>query len=1166
MGDLDDIGINSSDDEYDEKVLHADAATAAAPARPNVVAAAPAAALPGAADEEIGPPRGDASSGSNSKLPSVPVSSAWAADVVHVSTAVGQGTRGTSGASTSTSAAVVAAAAAAAAASSSTGSSPTSFANDARMEEREPAAAEQARRVTASTTSSTGGRNGPFPAERPNQARANGEGEEDDASNASTETEASSGGEANKNGVRTTIDSTTCTSAGGSREEGGRFQMTEEPRQLFSDSDDSSAEQVPPQQQEPRPTQQQPPPPPPPPPPESEQRSISMQIGTAAIAALQRELGRADAIEEVVGTVRGLMPHLNERQAESVARATVDALMATTQTSKIDANGGAAATSPPDAPASAPAASSSSAPPPPAAAAAAAAARKVPFEPAQTVVNRPSFLQDTRPASASGRATDDAETQANANKAAAQKPRPRTAFMNKTILVGPELYDPDGHLSNNNSNLCLPPDQVVAVGSGPSRVEKLRGVITGVPRPSKEKDWFDVSWCIKDRNVLKVLASKIPATPRNRELLRDALVEGNDKTPADEQQVAKQSEARGVGKISTSTSASASAATGPATSTSTVATTDSAAASRSTAAGEKMQPPSSRMSVVQEATSTTTESSNTGGMPPREEVIKGKIASTRVPEPASTKVQESKTTKASDERSSVAAASSTDEDEDSSDNKCDVVEGKQSAPLQKSANKKSIYSGTKSKDSPNEYEEYVKHGRPSQPSDTKMTSPQLLGFLFDSHAIPMLIRGGWNISRKARRIDKSKAASSDVVVSSTVHKDHLYVPPGVEAKAPYKCRVDYFDSKKNFMNHLERNDGDPLCAYAKAFYDALERIVKKEKKASPKSSSPFNDMASRMNSKADKKAMKVLKRKGLSLPPGVKSVGSVSVQSAAADLSKKGGVGVGSSPASSSASDDEVLASLRTKKPADKTSKGKGKSLSKSKGGPVSISTKRVVFSDSSDGDDGDDDDRALSSYRSKKVGGKISTTTASSGEQPIFHDTDSSSDEVLSLHRKTKEKAKGTKTSEQPVSFLEGKGSATEAPPEGKKFKGIRKLPKYVEGTTVKIFPSSKVVRESIVAPIIEDYRGSRSTRAIEASDDEILKVSIVDDKDDSDQVQCEAQGIKELESQLMGRLEEWINSRKDFVLDEVKMSEIADESSDEEESAVDCHYQIGQVIEKVC
>lgn len=53
-----------------------------------------------------------------------------------------------------------------------------------------------------------------------------------------------------------------------------------------------------------------------------------MQIGTAATSALQKGLGRNDAIAKLVATVRFLMPHLDENQAHSVARATVGALLA----------------------------------------------------------------------------------------------------------------------------------------------------------------------------------------------------------------------------------------------------------------------------------------------------------------------------------------------------------------------------------------------------------------------------------------------------------------------------------------------------------------------------------------------------------------------------------------------------------------------------------------------------------------------------------------------------------------------------------------------------------------------------------------------------------------------------------------------------------------------
>jgi len=248
-----------------------------------------------------------------------------------------------------------------------------------------------------------------------------------------------------------------------------------------------------------------------------------------------------------------------------------------------------------------------------------------------------------------------------------------------------------------------------------------------------------------------------------------------------------------------------------------------------------------------------------------------------------------------------------------------------------------------------------------------MTSPQLVTFLFETHVIPILIRGGWAISKKARVIEESDDAKR-------ASNDHLYVPPGVEPKAPFVSRKDFFDSKKGFTNYLESDKckNDPLARYALEFHHAAEEVVKKEKAASKQKESlreaeGFDAMVSRMNDKVDKKALKRLKKAKLSLPTGVTRPSSTH-----SDEGKK--------VPEEESSDNEVLASYQLKK----TKLGKGGKKKQKR--PLSSSP--VVFSSDSDGGSKKDKKTATADGTS---GGSLPDAT---DDPPIFDDTASSGDE----------------------------------------------------------------------------------------------------------------------------------------------------------------------------
>ena len=482
-----------------------------------------------------------------------------------------------------------------------------------------------------------------------------------------------------------------------------------------------------------------------------------------------------------------------------------------------------------------------------------------------------------------------------------------------------------------------------------------------------------------------------------------------------------------------------------------------------------------------------------------------------------------------------------------------------------------------------------------------MTAPQLVTFLFETHVIPILIRGGWAISKKARIIDESDDAKR-------ASKDLLYVPPGVEAKAPFVSRKDYFDSKKGFKAFLESDKckKDPLAKYALAFHNKAEDVVKKEKaaqKANPNEDEAFDDMVSRINAKVDKKALKALKKAKLSLPPGVTRNSTNHSGDGAQEEQSSG---------------DEVLATYQSKKSGKKKKEQKRPSSSP------------VVFSSDSDGDH--------NSTKKKKTSIEAIAITGNARDNPIFDDTESSGDEIpklsgtksvglilepgtndvlihgggstavtnhvgnkkfrvlISEHRdeylnaaqfdkkgitqsivavvgdrggrflkKAGDGREGwievdTKTKENKVAQdlrlacqkVRSEGSKkpakaidaeADSSPSAATFNSTKRLPKHVGGTTVKLFPSKTIVQQEIVAPLVEKYRSTAKNIANSLRDDEIIAIDIEDDAGADDQVLLKAEGIKELQEELKSHLEHWINVRENNVLDELEASDKADE-----------------------
>ncbi len=983
------------------------------------------------------------------------------------------------------------------------------------------------------------------------------------------------------------------------------------------------------------------------PPPAEQQKINSMEIGNAAMSALhEKNLGRDEAVAEVRARVLSLMPNLDSAQATSVAAATVDALVHSQPMLQQEAM--ASAPTPTAAPvAAAPAAAPAPVPAP------SKPVEAIPSPPTKELaVPNPLAKSQSEPsaspggsnitADASGNDATKAADTTNGNKKAdatsksdgesgksseeATRKRSRTKLAKQSILAGPELYDPSGKLST--STLSLSPDDVVDVpGTGTEKVQKIRGVITSVPRPSKQKDWFDVLWSVKDAAVRELLQSKIPGTSKNRDLLKGALVHDSKGKGVDESEKESSAKASAPESHPTSRDHPRPAMPEP-------VADDNEKHNRSNAlqtSGSKLADDETAAAVDKARTSKPAAASETVGIPTStdvddyEDVVDVKALAAAEPEwDDGSSDEEQKDEKGvriqcyrckkwhvlpesarDDQRSRIWFCEHNVYDPNTPP--CPALNNDlENPPSMLSSNvdaKKSTYGGKVCKDSPNLYDDYVKNGRPSRPADTKMTAPQLVTFLFETHVIPILIRGGWAISKKARVIDESDDAKR-------ASKDLLYVPPGVEAKAPFVSRKDYFDSKKGFMAFLESDKckKDPLAKYALAFNNKAEDVVKKEKaaqKANPSEDEAFDDMVSRINAKVDKKALKALKKAKLSLPPGVtRNSTNHSGDDAPEELS----------------SGDEVLATYQLKKP------GQGKKKQKRP------SSSPVIFSSDSDGD------HNSTKKKKKKKSIEAIGITGNARDNPIFDDTESSGDEVpkslgtktvglilepgtndvllhgggstavtnhvgnkkfrvlISEHRdeylnaahfdkkgitqsivaavcdrggrflkKAGDDREGwievdTKTKENKVAQdlrlacqkVRSEGSKAPAKaidadadslPHAATFNSTKRLPKHVGGTTVKLFPSKNVVLQEIVAPLVEKYRSTAKNIANSLRDDEIIAIDIEDDADADDQVLLKAEGIKELQEELKSQLEHWINVRENNVLDELEASDKADE-----------------------
>jgi len=93
--------------------------------------------------------------------------------------------------------------------------------------------------------------------------------------------------------------------------------------------------------------------------------------------------------------------------------------------------------------------------------------------------------------------------------------------------------------------------------------------------------------------------------------------------------------------------------------------------------------------------------------------------------------------------------------------------------------------------------------------------------VFNEVVKPLLCNHGWKFN--------SKPPISDEINTRRT----LYVPPGIFPGPPFLCRVDYFDTKKQFISNLQerRQRGEWIPSYALKLIANIEKIAKEDAKA-----------------------------------------------------------------------------------------------------------------------------------------------------------------------------------------------------------------------------------------------------------------------------------------------------------------------------------------------
>ena len=118
------------------------------------------------------------------------------------------------------------------------------------------------------------------------------------------------------------------------------------------------------------------------------------------------------------------------------------------------------------------------------------------------------------------------------------------------------------------------------------------------------------------------------------------------------------------------------------------------------------------------------------------------------------------------------------------------------------------------------------------PSDTRMGPTMLFRYMVDMYIVPLLIKAGWRCSKKARVIKNLPEGEKEAVRACPC--DLLFVPSGVEPRAPFKSGEDYFRSRKGMIDHLmsfDRLNGNELVQQASSLIKAIAKTIEGESKS-----------------------------------------------------------------------------------------------------------------------------------------------------------------------------------------------------------------------------------------------------------------------------------------------------------------------------------------------
>jgi len=108
----------------------------------------------------------------------------------------------------------------------------------------------------------------------------------------------------------------------------------------------------------------------------------------------------------------------------------------------------------------------------------------------------------------------------------------------------------------------------------------------------------------------------------------------------------------------------------------------------------------------------------------------------------------------------------------------------------------------------------TKKSSAKSPKEKKIRSVLDATMIFDRFLHSMLEEDGWTILCKRRKSSESKQV------------DRYFMPPGVTRGAPYKPRVDYFDSFSQLWNYLRSRTDDAVGQKVLSIYFMCKSILR----------------------------------------------------------------------------------------------------------------------------------------------------------------------------------------------------------------------------------------------------------------------------------------------------------------------------------------------------